>query len=269
MNMLTRAQQVAVVGWIGEGLDSGEIRGRALQFDPPFHVDKNLVAYYRRSRELRMRRIREESEYRSMKMGLALRSERVSALCEVAEMLRGEIRKGRLFESVPAYGIDKVAYRTTFHGAVITQFCKVLDQIAKEVGQGSSRKSASESTPPPLLDDLLGCSEGVEDIIAAEAEVARQASEREERTEGECGRVSAGEMDESAPEELKTAAREAPVSRDTEIKSATPLPAKHGPLPPRSPGLPSRPALGAQAVALDDESRPPRGIRIDSDVRLR
>lgn len=135
---LLKAQREALLKWVAEGLDSGEINKRAKKFKPPFEVSRAQVKKYRDTRQVKIEEIKQEDEYVALRTGLALRAERVKKLMRLAELLEGDLFAGKVWlDDVKAVGSGAAAtiYEyEKFNSPEIEQYRAILDDIAREVG---------------------------------------------------------------------------------------------------------------------------------------
>lgn len=138
-NRLRKKQKEAVLAWIAEGLETGEINERAKKFKPRFEVTKAQVDYYRSTREADLRALQASSNFDALSSGLAIKDERVRRLQQLADLMWRDITGGFLWlDQVKALGSGE--YMQTydyeeFNTAEVKEFRGVLDDIAKELGQ--------------------------------------------------------------------------------------------------------------------------------------
>jgi hypothetical protein len=146
-NRLGLAQREALLAWISDGLQTDEINERAAAFSPPFSVSRQQVDHYRKTREVKLKEIVARGEDDALTTGLALRSERVRKLKMLAARMErdlfGEGRADRLWvQDVKALGSGPwmtVVDFETFNAAEVRQYRETLDDIAKEVGERSTK----------------------------------------------------------------------------------------------------------------------------------
>lgn len=135
---LKRNQKTAVLAWIAEGLQSDEINERAAGFEPPFHVDRQQVDYYRKTRRIDLDAIAAISEKTALVEGYARREHRVYKLSLLAALMEKDLFGGFLWtEEVKGVGSGEAAEvidYEAFNGAEVVQYRGVLDDIAKEMG---------------------------------------------------------------------------------------------------------------------------------------
>lgn len=136
---LRKKQKEAVIAWIAEGLETGEINERAAKFKPAFEVTPALVDYYRKTREADLKTLQMSSTFDALSSGLAIKNERVRRLQQLADLMWKDITGGFLWlDQVKALGSGE--YMETydyeeFNTAEVKEFRGVLDDIAKELGQ--------------------------------------------------------------------------------------------------------------------------------------
>jgi len=147
---LKKTQKEAVLRWIAEGLQSDEINERAAKFIPPFTVKRDQVTYYRKTREADIAAIVKAGEQDALKEGLALKSERVKKLKQLASLMEQDLFGGFLWtEQVKGVGSGDVAQIVDyeeFNKAEVDAYRGVLDDIAKETG---GRAMTSKHTIDP------------------------------------------------------------------------------------------------------------------------
>lgn len=138
-NRLRKKQKEAVLSWIAEGLETGEINERAAKFRPAFEVTSAQVDYYRATRDADLRAIARASETQALSSGYALKEQRVLALQQIAELMYRDITGGFLWlDQAKALGAGDNAVimdYEEFNTAEVQQLRGVFDDIAKEVGQ--------------------------------------------------------------------------------------------------------------------------------------
>jgi hypothetical protein len=135
---LEKAQKDAVLAWIAEGLQTDEINERAAEFDPPFHVSRQQVDYYRKSRKIDIEAITQSDEGDALRAGLALRSERVKKLKRIAALIEGDLFGGRLWlrqeKGIGSGDKAKIVEYEEFNKAGVDAYRGLLDDIARETG---------------------------------------------------------------------------------------------------------------------------------------
>lgn len=144
---LKKSQKEKLLEWISEGLQSDEINARAAVFDPPFDVSRQQVDWYRSTREKNIAALTAVGEYDALTAGLAIRSERVRKLQQLAALMEKDLFGGFLWtDQVKSLGsgefMEIVDYEE-FNTAEVQQYRGVLDDIAKEMGE---RKAGVELT---------------------------------------------------------------------------------------------------------------------------
>lgn len=140
---LQKAQKNALQEWVAAGLESGEINSKAAQFEPPFSVSRTQVDYYRKTRKVSLSEIMQSGDFDALKTGLALKAERVKKLAQLAELMEKDLFNGVLWTSdVKMIGSAPFQERIEFeefNTAEVQQYRGVLDDIAKEVGDRSTK----------------------------------------------------------------------------------------------------------------------------------
>lgn len=161
---LQKTQKKKLLEWISEGLQSSEINDRAARFDPSFAVSKQLVDYYRSTREKSLAAMAAATEHDALTTGLALKANRVLKLQQLAALMEEDLFGGSLWtDQVKMIGsglFSKEVEYEEFNTAEVTQYRGTLDDIAKEVGD---RKQAN-TTLNLTSDDIKNMS--VDDLEA-------------------------------------------------------------------------------------------------------
>lgn len=139
MNRLQKQQKQALIAWVAEGLEIGEINARAAEFRPRFRVSPQQVDYYRKRTRTSIDAIRAGGEMDALTSGLALRAERVKRLARLAELIEDDLFGERLWvEDVKSIGSGPGAREVEFekfNSAGVTEYRGILDDIAKELGE--------------------------------------------------------------------------------------------------------------------------------------
>jgi hypothetical protein len=152
---LRKNQKQKLLEWISEGLQSSEINDRARLFDPSFTVSKQLVDYYRVTREKSLAAMAAASEHDALTAGLALRSERVKRLQQLAALMESDLFGGFLWtDQVKMIGsgpFSKEVDYEEFNTAEVQQYRGVLEDIAKEVGD---RKQVNVNLTPEQAKEM-------------------------------------------------------------------------------------------------------------------
>lgn len=138
MRRLKKKQKEAVLAWIAEGLETGEINERAAKFKPPFDVSYQQVDYFRSTRAADLKAIQAASETQAMTSGFALKEKRIQALQTLANLMYRDLINGFLWlDQVKALGsgehMETYEYEE-FNTAEMQQLRGVFDDIAKELG---------------------------------------------------------------------------------------------------------------------------------------
>jgi hypothetical protein len=135
---LLKSQKQKLLEWISEGLQSDEINLRAAVFDPPFEVSRQQVDGYRDRRAVELAAIRRAGEHDALTTGLALKSNRVMKLQQLAALMENDLFGGFLWtDQVKMIGSGPFAKEVDyeeFNTAEVQQYRATLDDIAKEVG---------------------------------------------------------------------------------------------------------------------------------------
>lgn len=138
MRRLKKKQKEAVLAWIAEGLETGEINERAAKFKPPFDVSRAQVDYFRSTRDADLKAIQAAGEFEALTQGYALKENRVKALQVLASLMYRDITGGFLWlDQIKALGsgehMETFEYEE-FNASEIQQLRGVFDDIAKEMG---------------------------------------------------------------------------------------------------------------------------------------
>lgn len=131
-----------VIAWLAAGYRSDEINKRAADLDSPFEVSRRQVAYYRRTRDIDIKKIEAANEHKALNAGLALVSERVRKLKRLAQLLEDDIFGDLLWtDNVKGVGSGEKALIVDyeeFNAAEVAAYRGVLDDIAREIGHRQS-----------------------------------------------------------------------------------------------------------------------------------
>lgn len=151
---LKKTQKEAVLKWIAEGLKSGEINDRAGEFIPPFSIYPQHIDYYRRTRQADIEILIKAGEQSALTEGLALKSERVKRLKQLAGLMEKDLLGGFLWlDQVKGVGsgeIAKIVDYEEFNKGEVDAYRGVLDDIAKEVGHRTHRLEHSGPDGGPI-----------------------------------------------------------------------------------------------------------------------
>ena len=135
---LKKAQKELVIKLVAEGKKTDEINAEAAEFAQPFHVSREQVAKYRRTRGIDLKAILKVDEKNALTAGLALKENRVIKLQQLAALMEQDLFNGFLWtEEVKGVGSGEVAEVVEydeFNAAEVAQYRGVLDDIAREVG---------------------------------------------------------------------------------------------------------------------------------------
>jgi len=174
---LRKGQKEAVLRWIAEGLKSDEINERAAEFIPPFVVSRRQVTYYRKSRNADIDAIIKAGEQDALSEGLALVSERVRKLKQLAALLERDLMGGFLWlEQVKGVGSGDAATIVEyeeFNKAEIDAYRGILDDIAKELGARSQKHEVTGAGGGPIT-HAMDLSKLTDDELEQLAKLARR-----------------------------------------------------------------------------------------------
>ena len=135
---LKKGQKEAVLRWIAEGLQTGEINELAAKFVSPFSVSRQQLLYYRKTRKADIAIIVQVGEQDALKEGLSVKAVRVKKLKQLAALMERDLLGGFLWlEQVKGVGSGDVATifeYEEFNSAEVSAYRAVLDDIAKEMG---------------------------------------------------------------------------------------------------------------------------------------
>lgn len=153
---LKKKQKEQLIAWVAEGLESGEINSLAADFDPPFNVKRNHIAYYRQTRRDAIREKIVNGENGALNSGLALRSVRVAKLKQLAEMLEQDLFGDDLLWTEQVKGVGAGAAATVvdyeeFNRPEVDAYRGLLDDIAKETGGRVQRQDITTDGKPILI----------------------------------------------------------------------------------------------------------------------
>lgn len=153
---LKKSQKEKLLEWISEGLQTDEINARAADFDSPFDVSRQQVDWYRSTREKSIAAMAAAGEHDALTAGLALKSNRVQKLQQLAALMEQDIFGGFLWtDQVKMIGsgpFSKEVDYEEFNTAEVTQYRGVLDDIAKEVGDRRQTVTTINLTPEQAKD---------------------------------------------------------------------------------------------------------------------
>ena len=137
-NRLRKKQKEALLSWIAEGLESGEINARAAQFKPPFTVTRQNVDRYRKTRAIDLETISKVTETNALTVGYAVKEYRVLKLSQLAELLERDLFGGFLWteqvKGVGAGAAAEVVDYDEFNKAEVDAYRGVLEDLAAETG---------------------------------------------------------------------------------------------------------------------------------------
>jgi hypothetical protein len=140
---LKREQKSVLQEWVAAGLETGEINAKAAEFEPQFSVSRAQVDYYRKTRKVKIDELMASEDYDALKVGLALKAERVKKLTLLAALMEEDLFNGVLWTTdVKMIGTGAFQERVEFeefNAAEVQQYRGVLDDIAKEVGDRTQK----------------------------------------------------------------------------------------------------------------------------------
>lgn len=139
INWLTPGQRRALLGWVAEGLTLREINNLAEQYSTPFKLTTQNLYHYRKMLDVDIVALQGEQDVQALRTGLAIRANRVKALCELARMLEDDIKfKNKLWvEHMKGIGSGynfQAILEEEFNASEVQQLRGVYDDIAREVG---------------------------------------------------------------------------------------------------------------------------------------
>ena len=142
---LKKAQKEILLVWVAEGLQSDEINKRAAIFEPAFEVSRPQVNYYRKSRAVDIEAIIADGEHRALNTGLAMKSERVKKLKELAALLEQDLFDKDLLWTLEVKGVGsgsiaEIVEYLEFNRSEVDAYRGVLDDIAKELSHRVQRQ---------------------------------------------------------------------------------------------------------------------------------
>ena len=146
---LNTKQKNKLLSWVAEGLDSGVINKNASKFDPPFSVSRQQVDYYRKTRQIKVKELKENFEESGLNEGLARVEVRVGKLKILADLLEID-----LFEKKDIWLADRKGVGTTgeifdffkLNKAEMDVYRGILDDIAQEVGGRINKVALTDPT---------------------------------------------------------------------------------------------------------------------------
>jgi hypothetical protein len=135
---LKKAQKEKVLELVASGAKTDEINAAGAEFNPPFHVSRQQVDKYRKTRRMELSSILKVDEQNALRTGLAVKEQRVIRLQKLAELMEHDLLGGFLWtEEIKGVGsgdIAEIVEYDEFNAAEVAQYRGVLDDIAKEVG---------------------------------------------------------------------------------------------------------------------------------------
>ena len=156
---LKKGQKEAVLKWIAAGLESDEINEWAAEFASPFNVSRGQVQFYRRTRQIDIEAIKKGDEYKALNEGLALKTERIKKLKQLATLMEGDLFGGLLWvEDVKGVGSGEIAQIVDFeefNKSEVDAYRGVLDDIAKELGERALRQEVTGREGEPVKVEFI------------------------------------------------------------------------------------------------------------------
>lgn len=145
MRLTKKKQRLALLEWIAEGLSSTEIDAKAAEFTPPFSVTRQQVQYYKSTRDLQLKAIKEIDEKTALTEGYAVKEHRVYKLSLLAALMERDLLGGIIWTNQVkgiggAENFEVIEYEE-FNKAEIDAYRGVLEDIAAETG-GRSKSLA-------------------------------------------------------------------------------------------------------------------------------
>ena len=136
---LTPTQKNSLLEWLAQGLEPREMRNLALQHRYPFKLTPKAIKYWRYKFKGEIISLRREKEKEALRRGLALRSNRLQALYDLAVLLERDLKfEGKLWlNKVKGIGSGSYFERVVeqeFNEAELRQLRGIYEDIAKEVG---------------------------------------------------------------------------------------------------------------------------------------
>ena len=146
---LKKKQKEHLLKLVAEGLQSDEINERTSVFEPPFSASRQQVDFYRRTRQIDIEQLQNDAEHEALNTGLALKSERVKKLRELAARLEKDLFGDEdliwtnEIKGVGSGSIAEIVEYDEFNKAEIDAYRGVLDDIAKELSQRVQRQEVT------------------------------------------------------------------------------------------------------------------------------
>ena len=166
---LKKEQREKVLELIAAGKKTDEINSDGAIFDPPFHVSRDQVFKYRKTRKVELKAILSVDEKRALTAGLSRKEIRVIKLQQLAALMEHDLLGGFLWtEEVKGVGSGpaaEVVDYDQFNSAEVIQYRGVLDDIAQEVGDRKDKSAVSVNINieglGTLLDKVYGPNPGI------------------------------------------------------------------------------------------------------------
>jgi hypothetical protein len=141
---LNKRQKEHLLKGVAEGLETDELNKLAKKFKPPYTVLRSQVDYYRKSRSVKLKKLKEEGETDALMTGLALKDKRVEVLQKLADKMIADLMpeddttNKRWLLQVKGIGgmmnFERVEYYE-FNKGEFDTLRGVMDDIARELGQ--------------------------------------------------------------------------------------------------------------------------------------
>lgn len=162
-NRLRKKQKEALLSWVAEGLETGEINERAAKFKPAFEVTGAQVDYYRSTRYADLGVLKKSGEFAALTEGFALKENRVKALQDLAALMYRDVTTGFLWlDQVKALGSGdnmQIIDYEEFNTAEVAQLRGVLDDIAKEMGHRKQVVGGDSENPIEAIVKIIRASD--------------------------------------------------------------------------------------------------------------
>jgi len=145
---LNTSQVALVTGWVAEGLDVKEINARAAAEADPFVITRQALNYYRRGNGVKQTELAKDKKQAAAITGLAIKDNRIKKLIKLARLLETDLIKDKKLWVKSTYETKSggTITRNEFNGSEVLQFRGILDDIAKEVGERSTKISGTLDT---------------------------------------------------------------------------------------------------------------------------
>ena len=148
---LQKQQREAVLAWLAEGLKSDEINQRAAAFESPFEVSRENAYQYRLRYGVQIKALSQAADLAALHEGLSVKAARVHRLQKMADEMTLDLFDRGLFWTTLVKGIggdknfERIEYQE-FNKAEVEELRGVLDDIAQEMGERSSKDIQAQVT---------------------------------------------------------------------------------------------------------------------------